>query len=88
MMMNRTPTENTNTNFSYLQNPEAKLIAKEINYYEKDHNWRGTMQRGFWNVKSYMTFSENYFDVKKLPNMYDYNSVYERRNITSITLHF
>ena len=85
MMMDRILTENTNT---ILQKPEANLIAKEINYYEKDHNWRGTMHHGFWNVKSYMTFSEYYFDVRKLPNMYDYNSVCDRRNITSFTLHF
>ena len=63
MMINRLPTEIMNMIFLYLENPEAKLIKNEIKYYEKDHNWLGNT--GFYLVKSYMTFSEYYFDVKK-----------------------
>jgi len=84
--MNRLPTEITNMIFLYLQNPEAKLIAKEIEYYENDHNTRGSLRTGFYKVKSYMTFSEYCFDVRKVPNIYDYTSVYERRNLRGILL--
>ena len=76
MMINRLPTEIMNMIFLYLENPEAKLIKNEIKYYEKDHNWLGTKQTGFYLVKSFMSFSEYYFDVKNYP--YDYDSYYEK----------
>jgi hypothetical protein len=78
MMINRLPTEIMNMIFLYLENPEAKLIKNEMKYYEKDHNWLGTKQTGFYLVKSYMTFSEYYFDVKN--DLYAYDSYYSRKN--------
>lgn len=76
MMINRLPTDILNMIFLYLENPEAKLIKNEIRYYMSDHNSCYTKQTGFYLVKSYMTFSEYYFDVKNDP--YEYDSHYER----------
>ena len=76
MNNNRLPTKIINTIFLYLENPVAKLIKNEIKYYENDHNSLGTKQTGFYLVKSYMTFSEYYFDVKH--DVYTYDSHYKR----------
>lgn len=75
-MINRLPTEIMNMIFLYLQSPEAKLIANEINYYETDHSYIGLRTTGYYLVKSYMSFSQYYFDVKYDP--YEYDSHYER----------
>jgi len=81
MMINRLPTEIMNMIFLYLQNQEAKLIKNEINYYIRDHNSNYTRQTRFYLVKSFMSFSEYYFDQRNEP--YDYESHYERYKITN-----
>ena len=76
MKVNKLPIEIINMIFLYLENPEARVIKNEIKYYEKHHNWLGTKQTGLYLVKSFMSFSEYYFDVRNNP--YEYDSHYER----------
>lgn len=78
MMIYRLPIEIMNMIFLYLQNPEAKLIKNEIKFYEKDHCQFYTKQTGLYLVKSFMTFSDYYFDVKI--NSYEYDSYYSRKD--------
>ena len=76
MNVNKLPIEIINMIFLYLENPEARVIKNEINIYLHDHNPYYTQKTGLYLVKSYMTFSEYYFDVKN--HLYAYDSHYER----------
>jgi hypothetical protein len=76
MNVNKLPSEIMNMIFLYLENPESRIIKNEINIYLHDHNPYYTKKKGLYLVKSFMSFSEYYFDVRNNP--YGYDSYFEK----------
>jgi len=77
MNITRLPAEIVSIIFLYLQNPEAKLIADEINFYEKDKYYEKyympfcpNQEGPLHTIKNYMSFSKYFLHLRRKPSEY------------------